>query len=155
MSKGRPICNRSQKGAVLIVGLLLLVSLTILTIGGVRSVGMNENLAANSHLQNRRFQAAESAGGYALNQDPWVNQTLVYMQDPTFNSWPSYTTVSGDTEVSAEVVLEAKKAMIMGYTLNVNASSSYVHLQVSAEATVGSSDTSTQVVQGFVRVGAG
>lgn len=147
--------NRSQQGAVLIVGLLLLVSLTILTIGGVQSVGMNENLAANSHLQNRRFQAAESAGEYSLNQEPWVNQALTYMEDANFYSWPSYIVPSTDPDVSTQVVLEAKKAMVMGFTLNVNNSTSYIQLQASSESTIGVDNTSKELVQGFVRVGAG
>ncbi len=154
IEKGRVRFPAKETGAVLIVGLLLLISMTLLTVGGMQSVAMNENMASNSHLQNRRFQAAESAGEFSLDQTAWINQTLTYMDDPDFSDWPSYTVDINDQDLTIQVTLEASSSMMMGYSLNMDGSSSYIRLQADSQSNF-ATGASTRLVQGFVRVGAG
>jgi type IV pilus assembly protein PilX len=50
-----------QKGAVLIVSLMLMLVMTLLSIASMSTSVMQEKMAANAQNTNRTFQAAESA----------------------------------------------------------------------------------------------
>ena len=52
-----------QKGAVLIVSLMLMLVMTLLSIASMSTSVMQEKMAANAQNTNRTFQAAESAIG--------------------------------------------------------------------------------------------
>jgi type IV pilus assembly protein PilX len=51
----------SQKGAVLIVGLVMVLLITIVSLAAIRGTGLQENMAGNMRDRNIAFQAAESA----------------------------------------------------------------------------------------------
>ncbi|WP_198295681.1 pilus assembly PilX family protein [Imhoffiella purpurea] len=53
--------RRQQKGAVLMISLILLVLLTIIGITAILSSSLDERMAANARARNLAFQAAESA----------------------------------------------------------------------------------------------
>ena len=53
--------QKSQKGAVLIVSLIILLLLTMLGINSMRSTLLQEKMAGNSNDYNRAMQAAETA----------------------------------------------------------------------------------------------
>jgi len=58
MMPSRP---RQQRGAVLVVGLLLLVILTVLSTAATQSTVLQERMAGNDRDRNLAFQAAEAA----------------------------------------------------------------------------------------------
>jgi type IV pilus assembly protein PilX len=60
LGKGR-CCVRRQRGAVLVIGLVLLMVITLLSVGGLRGTGMQERMASNLRDRNLAFQSAESA----------------------------------------------------------------------------------------------
>lgn len=51
---------RSQRGAVLIVGLVMVLLITIIGLSAIRGTGLQENMAGNMRDRNIAFQAAES-----------------------------------------------------------------------------------------------
>lgn len=53
--------HRSQRGVALIVALILLVVMTLLGLSAMRSVTLEEKMAANTYDRSLSFQAAESA----------------------------------------------------------------------------------------------
>ncbi|MFZ4792101.1 MAG: pilus assembly PilX family protein [Candidatus Competibacteraceae bacterium] len=53
--------NHSQRGAVLIVGLLILLIMTIVGVTAMQSTGLEEKMAGNVRDRNVALQAAESA----------------------------------------------------------------------------------------------
>uniref|UniRef100_UPI0035B2C2EC pilus assembly PilX family protein n=1 Tax=Hylemonella sp. TaxID=2066020 RepID=UPI0035B2C2EC len=55
-----------QQGMTLVVGLILLVILTMVSVLGFRNVTMSERMAGNAADRNVAFQAAESVGKEAL-----------------------------------------------------------------------------------------
>jgi type IV pilus assembly protein PilX len=57
-----------QKGAVLIVGLILLMVITLLALAGIQGVSLQERMSGNAYDRNLAFQAAESALRYVENQ---------------------------------------------------------------------------------------
>jgi type IV pilus assembly protein PilX len=50
-----------QRGAVLVIGLLLLVVMTVLGTAAMQSTGLQERMAGNARDRNLAFQAAEAA----------------------------------------------------------------------------------------------
>ncbi|CAL95532.1 PilX N-terminal domain-containing pilus assembly protein [Azoarcus olearius] len=56
-----PSAFAPQRGAALIVALLLLVVMTLLGLSGVRMVMLEERMTANAHDRGLAFQAAEAA----------------------------------------------------------------------------------------------
>lgn len=58
---------RRQRGAALIVGLVLLVVLTVLAVSGVNMATMELNMAGNTQARELAFQAAETGIDRALS----------------------------------------------------------------------------------------
>ncbi|MEE9397870.1 MAG: PilX N-terminal domain-containing pilus assembly protein, partial [Methylococcales bacterium] len=78
--KKQPNFSRSnQQGAVLVVGLVTLLVLTLLGITGMRTSIMEEKMSANLISQNIALQAADSclqrgmldSGGFTLDDSQW------------------------------------------------------------------------------------
>jgi len=55
------LTQHTQRGAVLIVALVMLLLLTIMGISSMRSTNMQERMAGNMRDQSQAFQAAETA----------------------------------------------------------------------------------------------
>lgn len=70
----RPGSARRQSGAVLVIGLIILVVLTMLGVQGMRTNVAQERMAGNMRERNLAFQAAESALRSGEAQNP-VNIT--------------------------------------------------------------------------------
>ena len=58
--------RQRQSGMTLLVGLILLVMLTVISLVGFRNVTLTERMSGNSADRNVSFQAAESSGKEAL-----------------------------------------------------------------------------------------
>jgi type IV pilus assembly protein PilX len=56
-----PVNHRKQKGAVLVIGLLLLLVLTIIGVTAMQMSRMQERMAGNTRDLNLAFQASEAA----------------------------------------------------------------------------------------------
>lgn len=143
-----------QQGVVLIVGLLILVSLTLLSVGGMNASLMNERMAANAQIVHQSFQSAESAGTYAMSQASWMNQTLTYVDDATFDNWTVYDVDLHDDASTATATLSADKIIVPGYSADNEAGVSYIQLQVDSSAAI-HDGVDTRLIQGFVAIGAG
>ena len=94
-----PIARKSQQGAALVVGLLLLVVITVLAISGMNTATTELALARNDQAYENAFQAAETgletalaqgqfatAGNTALTQTITSNQnisTTIQFEDTT------------------------------------------------------------------------
>ena len=142
-----------QDGAVLIVGLMILVVMTLLSVTGVQTSMMNERMAANAFRISQSFQAAESASYYALNQSEWINDTLKYIDNSDYQ-WPSRDVELEGYSAESSVTMSARRALIVGHSISLNSDTSYIQLQTSSQASV-DDGAETNITQGYVRVGAG
>lgn len=80
---------RRQRGAALVVGLLLLLVITLLAVAGMNSASVEFIMAGNEQYRSRAFQAAEAG----------IEQSLV---NGTFNPGdPAVQTVAGKLTVTA------------------------------------------------------
>jgi len=60
---------RRQRGAVLVVAMILLVVLTLLGVSAMTTTRLEERMASNDQEINRAFQSAESGLSAAFNSD--------------------------------------------------------------------------------------
>lgn len=73
--------KRQQQGAVLVVGLLLLVVITILAVSGMNTATTELTMARNDQVYENAFQAAETGLERALSQGAF--DTLATLTLPT------------------------------------------------------------------------
>ena len=67
MRTSRPIaCRRTQSGAALVVGMLLLLVLTLLAISGMNTASLELAMAGNMQYHESAFQAAETGVEQAM-----------------------------------------------------------------------------------------
>lgn len=86
----------AQSGAVLLVGLIILLILTIVGTSGMTSVTMEEKMISNLHNSNKAFQGAEAVLTECENvvarlplQDLEVGENGVQAYEENENSWGS------------------------------------------------------------------
>ena len=71
-----------QRGAVLVVGLLLLMVMTVLGISSLKTVTLEERMSANAYDRSLAFQAAEAA--LRVGEDIALRQSQAIPQNPDF-----------------------------------------------------------------------
>ena len=79
----------AQRGAVLIVGLIMVLLITIVGLAAVRGSSMQELMAGNLRDSNVAFQRAEAGlrvGEYAVDANPDIEYEDISLSDPT-NTW--------------------------------------------------------------------
>lgn len=113
--RAQPIGRRSrQSGAVLIIGLILLVVLTLLGVQGMRTNVAQERMAFNMRERNLAFQAAEAALRAGERQNPnagFVNDAVPL---PDSLNWDGTAAVGGGTVAGFSNELIAQPSFHMG-----------------------------------------
>jgi type IV pilus assembly protein PilX len=84
----RPPLPASQRGATLIVGLVLLLVLTVVGVSGMNTATMEVNMAANTQFQQDAFQMTEDAVDTVLATRDYTTdaeRTLEWLPDTDYN----------------------------------------------------------------------
>jgi type IV pilus assembly protein PilX len=76
MNAGNPIGGGRQRGAALIIGLLLLLVLTLLAVSGMRSASEELIMAGNEQYRQNAFQGAEAGIERAINNGTYDGATV-------------------------------------------------------------------------------
>lgn len=93
LSRGTHAPVARQRGAALIVGLVLMVVLTILGVSGMNMATLELNMTSNSQAQQAAFQAAESGIDIPIGQGAFTTATTSTLA-PTYLGDGSYSTHS-------------------------------------------------------------
>lgn len=144
---------KNQRGAALIVGLLLLLVLTVLAVSGMNSASLEFLMAGNEQFKQEAFQAAESGLQYAqvVSKDefdpdittptkhtgivvPGSDDTFDYQVQPLFCGQAYRSTGSSDKDVKYTFY----EVQSTGYSARNSTSTSYQGIKKS-----GTSDDST------------
>ena len=140
MTGGRHI--RAQRGAALVVGLLMLITLTILGISSMNGTSIQLKMASNSQNKNRAFQVAESVITVTIDEIDYGNiQTPQAFDD---NDHPQY---SG-SEADVTFVERTSAAGCRGTSFQF----SCVHFEIDANGVHVESAAQASHVQGVYRV---
>ena len=116
-----------QHGAVLVVGLLLLVVITILAVSGMNTATTELAMARNDQNYENAFQAAETGLEQALSQGRF--NTLVA------STLPQYTTASGHETVDSRIDFEDSTLVPdRAFSLGVGSGISAYHFLATATA---------------------
>jgi hypothetical protein len=121
--------HRQQKGIVLVVGLVMLISLTLIGVTAMKSTTIDERISANTQFKAIAFQVAESALSDAASWDGAVdcylkgedvcdnmNAKLTGAADPAKEYIKSYATGAGDVEGRGEMRYLGER-MLAGYSI--------------------------------------
>jgi len=139
---------RRQKGAALVIGLILLMVLTLLAISGMNTATLELQMAGNAQYSENAFQASETGIETALreakvlgvntaNVDP---EKTVAMPNSTIDKYKILTTHTPENGVT--------KVPSGGYSMGVGKGFSAYHFDVTSTGTSSRSSTETHV-QGF------
>jgi len=116
---------RKQRGAILVVALIMLLLLTLIGIGSMQGTTLQERMAGNMRDEGLAFQAAETAlrqGEATLTSISTIQNMAVTRNETTISgvegvvAQPKYwvTPIPGVTLVSTGSSLEAGQAIDMG-----------------------------------------
>lgn len=88
-SLARPLAlPAAQRGATLIVGLVLLLVLTVVGVSGMNTATMEINMAANTQFQQDAFQMTEDAIDTVIATRDYTTdgaRTLDWLNDPSYD----------------------------------------------------------------------
>ncbi len=138
-----------QRGAVLVVGLVLLLVLTVLAVATIRTASLEVAMATNTRYANNAFQLAETAIDFTtINGAPWNTAIpFVLAQTPApygLGSFQATATFNEETPPPAG-----------GYSIGVGGGSfSAYHFDIVAQGQSNRGATSTHT-QSFYIVGPG
>ena len=153
--------SRNENGAVLIVGLLILLLTTLVALSSMQNSNIQEKMAANAQESNRAFQAAESASeDFLTNSFDSGNRAFLtlaineYLKDGT--NWPTTDVSVHDNDVSASLefkMISDQAALACEGSLDANKnkpSLECLSMEIKSTATVAGSNATVTVVQGFI-----
>jgi type IV pilus assembly protein PilX len=137
-----------QRGAALVIGLILLLVLTILAVSGVMTSTLELRMVGNTQLQERAFQAAEVA-----IEDALANPVLTTSAPFTQATIPNPNSLDDAYSYGLQFVGQAP--MGTGVTgFSIGAGFTTYHFQVDATGTA-PGNALAQHVQSFFIVGPG
>lgn len=147
-SHSLPATGNRQRGAALVVGLILLVVLTILAVSGVFTSTMELRMVRNTQSQERAFQAAEVAVEDAL-ANPVLSTSAPFTQAAT-----AVPNGDGD-QYSYQLQFVGQTPLGTGMTgFSIGTAFQAYHFQVNAAGT-GPDNSTAQHTQSFYVIGPG
>lgn len=143
-----PTMASRQRGAALVVGLILLVVLTILAVSGVFTSTMELRMARNTQSQERAFQAAEVAVEDALGNPVLSTST-------PFNQATTAVPNGGGDQYAYQLQFVGQTPLGTGMTgFSIGTAFQAYHFQVDTTGT-GPDNSTAQHAQSFYVIGPG
>ena len=137
-----------QRGIVLMVALVMLVTITLLAIMTLGSATTEQKIAATGHFHNMGFQGAESAIEAAMTDVPHLSAALIA-------STPVSRTLSlGTTPVTAAAQTSylGDASNIVGYSLGGQSQFAAYHFLIQGTGTVTGVNLPAATAQGVFRI---
>ncbi|MBD3641305.1 MAG: PilX protein [Marinobacter sp.] len=151
-----PVTRRGERGATLIVSLIVLLVLTLIGVAGMNTSVMQERMAVNSQNSNRAFQAAESTVRSLLD-DVYANDLTLLrdsMQNSSGLSDRVTMTIDSDKGVSGSYQARYLGEVIItsGSSMDADESSNQLkgfRYELEGEASVANTGASARVFKGI------
>ena len=113
MTRMRQIPSR-QRGAALVIGLVLLLILTLLAVSGMSTSSMELVMAGNEQYRQKAFQASDTGLEHALTVLPTVSQSCNAVEVPA----NSEDTPAPDNQYTVTAQYEGDGSPPSGFTLD-------------------------------------
>ena len=146
-----------QTGAVLAMGLMILLVLTLSAISGMESTIITERMAANAQVKSETFQSAESCIQVARATTGWISETLTEsFKDVEEHTWPTYPVTFSEIATTNNTTLRAFRSKAIGGEVTTDAAAFTTRLELSCTSTHPNfSNQIVTLVQGYQKLGAG
>ncbi|NNC76560.1 MAG: hypothetical protein HKN77_01275 [Woeseiaceae bacterium] len=116
---------KRQKGAALVIGLILLVVITVLAISGMNTATTELAMARNDQNAENAFQAAETGLENAITQGSFTDVMVL----------PQYISASGHEYVDARVDFEAASNVVPDRAFSLGSGVQALHFIATSQAT--------------------
>jgi len=146
---------KKQKGAVLVVSLIILLVMTLIALSGMKTSMMQEKMAANAQNMNKTFQAAESAVGALTSTIMSGNSTILSTALTAEDGFAPATSYSvGDSHIDSTVQVEYKGEVIATGGNSISADEDTTTLkgyrfEIIGTGAISGANAQTQVFQGI------
>lgn len=139
---------RRQRGIVLMVALVMLVTITLLAIMTLGSATTEQKIAATGHFHNMGFQGAESAIEAAMTDVPHLSAALISSTpvDRTLNLGTTPVTAAAQTSYLGDA------SNIVGYSLGGQSQFAAYHFLIQGTGTVTGVNLPAVTAQGVFRI---
>lgn len=139
---------RRQRGIVLMVALVMLVTITLLAIMTLGSATTEQKIAATGHFHNMGFQGAESAIEAAMTDVPHLSAALISSTpvDRTLNLGTTPVTAAARTSYLGDA------SNIVGYSLGGQSQFAAYHFLIQGTGTVTGVNLPAVTAQGVYRI---
>lgn len=141
---------RRQRGIVLMVALVMLVTITLLAIMTLGSATTEQKIAATAHFHNMGFQGAESAIDAAMTDVTHLSAALISTTSVsrTLNLGTTPVTATAQTSYLGDA------SNILGYSLGAQSQFAAYHFLIQGTGTVGGTGVNLSAVtaQGVFRI---
>lgn len=148
---------QKQRGAVLAIGLMILLVMTLSAISGMESTILTERMAANAETISETFQSAESCLQASRATTGWHTEAITESdRDVDEHTWPSYGVSFTQIGTTNTATIRAFKTKLVGGEVTTDAASYTTRLEITC--TSRHPDFTNQVVtlvQGYKKDGAG
>lgn len=161
-TRSRTIINsarapKKQQGAVLAIGLMILLVMTLSAISGMESTILTERMAANAETISETFQSAESCLQASRASTGWHTEAITEAdRDVDDHTWPAYGVSFSQIATTNTATIRAFKTKLVGGEVTTDAASYTTRLEITC--TSRHPDFTNQVVtlvQGYKKDGAG
>lgn len=125
MAMNKPTDFQRQRGAALVIGLVLLVVITVLAISGMNTATTELAMARNDQFAENAFQAAETGLENALTQGGF-DEVMVL---------PRYQSASGHEIVDARIDYEFTSTVVPDKAFSIGSGVGAVHFIATSSAT--------------------
>jgi len=113
--------KKKQEGAVLIIGLLLLIIVTLLGVSGVKSTVLEKNMTANAQFHMQTFQATESAIDSTIGDDSVYIESMSAGENGTTREYDVNHDAHAYEISSSTTITSAKPLPAVTYSLDAYA----------------------------------
>ena len=137
-----------QRGAALVVGLVVLLMLTLLGVSSMNMTSLELRITGNTQNKNIAFQWADSSGEHIFQRGSDDTNKRLDLATTASQSFKLTTTgVESDIDVDYQGTASAILCPGISFSLSCNV------YQLSSTSTHGASNASSRIVQGFTTVG--
>ena len=149
-----------QKGAVLIIGLLILLGITQIALTGINGSLIQERIAKNSSDSLEAFNLSENIINYAIGQDDWVNSAVGSIPGDNIDNWQTYSNFSATfssnfpSHINPSAKVSATRNHLLGVSVGNNASANLIQLKVVGVTSNQADNTQAGNMQIWSRIGA-
>ena len=137
----------NQRGATLIVALILLVLISLIGASSLKNASVAEKIAAAGYQRNLTFQSSESAAMQVVNNENFISQAMVAAAAIT----PPIDTNMDNTEAKLTIT-PTGVGTLLGNSINGSGMSGQRIMVTSKSWLASDTNSATQTVHGLVRM---